>query len=76
MEPFLVKTYRLYWDVKNNIGGAILVLDRAKEVPLEFEQPQVFLAVSSLLRNEGPLFFDPRRGRLQTRSEPVGEGEV
>ncbi|MFQ3587710.1 MAG: hypothetical protein SNJ74_01150 [Fimbriimonadaceae bacterium] len=73
-----VSLYQLYWNVRTGQGRIVLVLGEIplqREVKLENIGPEEFAAVSDLLRNERPIFWDPQTAEIATGYEPVGEGE-
>lgn len=73
-----VSLYQLFWNVRTGQGRVVLVLGEIplqREVKLENIGPDEFAAVSDLLRNERPIFWDGESAEICTGFEPVGEGE-
>lgn len=71
----LIESYRLYWDLDNRFGGFIIRPEGGDTFHIRATDATEFMAFSDLLRNEKPLYFDPRRKLIQTGPEPVGEEE-
>lgn len=73
-----VSLYRLHWNIRTGHGQIVLVLGEIplqREVKMENVGPAEFMAVSDMLRNESPIFWDGELAEISTGHEPVGEGE-
>lgn len=59
----------IYYKVENTRGEQVV----AQHFPVPAQDA---LFIADLLRNEGPVFFDPTTGALASGKEPIGEGEL
>ncbi|MBL8040698.1 MAG: hypothetical protein JNM04_05060 [Chthonomonas sp.] len=74
-----VSHYQMHWNTKTRIGAVRLIIPNGPtnaEVELTDMSAQEFHVVSTMLRNEKPIFWDPESGMLYTGSEMVGEEEL
>ena len=74
-QPEEVVSYKTYWDLDDHFGGVVLSTEGGDNVNLRLENPAEFAAVSDMLRNEKPVYYDSDRKFLHTSPEPVGFGE-
>lgn len=75
-----VKSYYAAWNTEHHTGKITLywgpnVSDSNWLVAPAISDPLEFQVMIDLLRNESPVFFDPRTKVLSVGAEPVGEGE-
>jgi hypothetical protein len=71
-----VTHYKLEFRPQRRLGQITLVLQGGSEVVLKDLLAETFHAVSVMLREERPIFFDSAEGAILTGSEPVGEDEI
>jgi hypothetical protein len=75
-----VKNYRVWVGDSGNKSTIQLWYDPGTGKPALFKylnlRPEVAFYIVDLLRNEKPIFLDPKSGELEVTYEPVGEGEI
>ena len=59
----------IYYHADGNAGGKVM----AQHFPVPAEDARY---IADMLRNEGPVYFDPKSGALASGKEPIGEGET
>jgi len=70
-----IKGYAFYWHARNNEGTLHLQLADGGHAQVLIDSPQEGLLLLDVLRNEGPVVFDPNHEMIMTGLELVGEGE-
>jgi hypothetical protein len=70
-----VQWYRLEWDTEEKLGTVVLVIP-GKEREIIGLEPDEFHAISTMLRNERPIFWDEQARTILTGNEVVGEEEI
>ncbi len=70
-----VKLYRLRWSAQLNKGFVELQLANNKLASIQVDSPQELSALGDMLRNERPIFYNPKFQELYTGGEPTGELE-
>lgn len=77
MNRITINHYRMTWDTAARQGAITLVFSLAGTeetlAPLSAEE---FHVLSTFLRNERPIFWDPATRRIFTANEMVGEEEI
>jgi len=72
----LVQAYSLRWSAAKNRGSVQLYLaDKRRNASIEVDSPQELSALGDMLRNESPIFFNPKFNELYTGAEPPGDLE-
>lgn len=79
MSKKLITHYRLAWRPETNTGTITLVEGNAHppaEISFGALDPASFQALSVMLREERPVYFDPSTNMIETGMERVGEDEI
>lgn len=71
-----VTHYKLSFFPGSGRGEITLMLMGGQEAKIAHLEPNTFHALSVVLREERPIFFDPATMSIQTGAEPVGEDEI
>ena len=69
--------YYVSWDHKNHRGNFVFYWEGGNNmIPgVRITDPAEFQVMIDLLRNESPIWWDSRTGKLSAGLESVGEGE-
>ena len=71
-----IKKYKMVWNTEANEG--ILVVDFGDDQPSQIlvDSPAEGALLLDILRNEKPVYFQPKQSAIITGLEAVGEGEA
>lgn len=71
-----VSHYKLQFRPHKRLGKVTVVLQGGQEVHFDDLLAETFHAMSVMLREERPIFYDASSGSIFTGAEPVGEDEI
>lgn len=76
VSPFEIKTYRLIWNLQNNLGTVELTRADNRVIPVQIKHPEEFAGWAAIL-NKKPISLDANgvlaTGPVQTGTVPTGQ---